>query len=390
MLTVEPDEPVIHDVRVQHAYRTTVTLRNNSRNALELTIRAGSPERWAVAPSTVFLEAGRTMRVDLRLKLTRELRPKRLAGGAGAAADHASGEGTQQAPHRQRDVFHIKTPYFERRFHASFTVADESEPRKEVPIEDRGRSVSFAPSASGGGAGALRDRARSASPRRFRGDDEIARETRRAVSAPRRRPEGQDVARLDRDAAIASRPRSWRDVSLWLVFSDVTLETSEVSPRNKRWTNRRHCDRRGRRAAIACLPARFVRLARLLGAGEHRDGDGGARRAARPEIRGKGGQRGLHRRRRVRTKGVLIHLLFVDTDINTTQLLRVFTCLPPSRRREPRILKYNLKVSRASLFPLALGHDLVHLALLHEMPPLLVHGVKVPDVHGGVVHELGR
>ena len=199
MLTVEPDEPVIHDVRVQHAYRTTVTLRNNSRNALELTIRAGSPERWAVAPSTVFLEAGRTMRVDLRLKLTRELRPKRLAGGAGAAADHASGEGTQQAPHRQRDVFHIKTPYFERRFHASFTVADESEPRKEVPIEDRGRSVSFAPSASGAGAGALRDRARSASPRRFRGDDEIARETRRAVSAPRRRPEGQDVARLDRD-----------------------------------------------------------------------------------------------------------------------------------------------------------------------------------------------
>ena len=155
MLTVEPEEPEIHHVRVQHAYRTTVMLRNNSRNALELTIRAGSPERWTVAPSTVFLEAGRTMRVDLRLKLTRELRPKRVAGGAGAAADHASGEGTQPTPHRQRDVFHIKTPYFERRFHASFTAADESEARREIPIEDRGRSVSFAPSAGGAGGGSL-------------------------------------------------------------------------------------------------------------------------------------------------------------------------------------------------------------------------------------------
>ena len=205
MLTVEPDEPVIHNVRVQHAYRTTVTLRNNSRNALELTIRAGSPERWAVAPSTVFLEAGRTMRVDLRLKLARELRPKRLAGGAGAAADHAPGEGTQQAPHRQRDVFHIKTPYFERRFHASFTAADESEARKEIPIEDRGRSVSFAPGASGGGGVSLRDRARSASPGRGRGDDERRDETRRAVSAPRRRPgaEGHDVARLGRNEISA-------------------------------------------------------------------------------------------------------------------------------------------------------------------------------------------
>ena len=63
MLTIEPDEPVVHNVRLQQAYRTTVTLRNNTRNAMELTIRAGSPERWAVAPSTVFLKAGRTMRV---------------------------------------------------------------------------------------------------------------------------------------------------------------------------------------------------------------------------------------------------------------------------------------------------------------------------------------
>ena len=41
MLTIEPDEPVVHNVRLQQAYRTTVTLRNNTRNAMELTIRAG-------------------------------------------------------------------------------------------------------------------------------------------------------------------------------------------------------------------------------------------------------------------------------------------------------------------------------------------------------------
>ena len=194
MLTVEPDEPVIHNVRVQHAYRTTVTLRNNSRNALELTIRAGSPERWAVAPSTVFLEAGRTMRVDLRLKLARELRPKRLAGAPGAAADHAPGEGTQQAPHRQRDVFHIKTPYFERRFHASFTAADESRARG-IPIEDRGRAYR-SHRARAAAAASRSGTEQSASPGRGRGDDERATRRGTAVSAPRRRrgAEGHDVA----------------------------------------------------------------------------------------------------------------------------------------------------------------------------------------------------
>ena len=176
MLTVEPEEPVIHDVKVQHAYRTTVSLRNNTRNALEVSIRAGSPERWAVAPSSVFLEAGRTMRVDLRLKLTRELRPKRLAGGAGAVGS-SSGD-TQHdgvdtiTQHRQRDVFHVKTEYFERRFHASFTVAgDESGvATKEIQIEDRGRSVSFASGTTGGTSGTAEttDQQRSTSPGRGR------------------------------------------------------------------------------------------------------------------------------------------------------------------------------------------------------------------------------
>ena len=122
MLVVEPAEPCIYNVRLRQAYRTTVTLRNDTRNALELTVRAGSPERWAVAPSTVFLEAGRTMRVDLRLKLAREIRPKKTAGAAVREGDDEGGGAV-----RQRDVFHVKGEFFEQKFYASFVMATQEE-----------------------------------------------------------------------------------------------------------------------------------------------------------------------------------------------------------------------------------------------------------------------
>ena len=196
MLTIEPDEPVVHNVRLQQAYRTTVTLRNNTRNAMELTIRAGSPERWAVAPSTVFLEAGRTMRVDLRLKLTRELRPRRLAGGAGAAPGAVDDNGA----HRQRDVFHVKSPYFERRFHASFVMAtpDEIAAATARDPEDRGRSVSFAPAAPPATARrtlprSVAERSRSASPGMERPSTSRPHlESTRGRSAPPRARPGSD------------------------------------------------------------------------------------------------------------------------------------------------------------------------------------------------------
>lgn len=130
-MVVEPAEPCIYNVRLHQAYRTTVTLRNDTRNALELTVRAGSPERWAVAPSTVFLEAGRTMRVDLRLKLAREIRPKKTAGAAVREGDDEGGGAV-----RQRDVFHVKGEFFEQKFHASFVMAT----REEVAAAERRES----------------------------------------------------------------------------------------------------------------------------------------------------------------------------------------------------------------------------------------------------------
>ena len=136
-MVVEPAEPCIYNVRLHQAYRTTVTLRNDTRNALELTVRAGSPERWAVAPSTVFLEAGRTMRVDLRLKLARELRPKKTAGAAVVAGDDEHGKGV-----RQRDVFHVKGEFFEQKFHASFVMATPEEVAAAERREQDSRSRS--------------------------------------------------------------------------------------------------------------------------------------------------------------------------------------------------------------------------------------------------------
>lgn len=137
-MVVEPAEPCIYNVRLHQAYRTTVTLRNDTRNALELTVRAGSPERWAVAPSTVFLEAGRTMRVDLRLKLAREIRPRKTAG---AAVREGDDEGVGAV--RQRDVFHVKGEFFEQKFYASFVMATQEEVAAAERRESDARSRSI-------------------------------------------------------------------------------------------------------------------------------------------------------------------------------------------------------------------------------------------------------
>lgn len=157
MIEITPREPEIRGVRLHHAYRASVTLRNLTRNALELTVRAGSPERWAVAPASIFLEAGRVMKVDLRLKLVREMRPRRQAGGAGRVGADAADAATQ------RDVFHVKTEYGEQRFHAAFTMATKEEiaaiearekekgPGYHHDEEERARIASPLPTSRGGG-----------------------------------------------------------------------------------------------------------------------------------------------------------------------------------------------------------------------------------------------
>ena len=228
MLTMEPDEPVIHNVRLQQAYRTTVTLRNNTRNAMELTIRAGSPERWAVAPSTVFLEAGRTMRVDLRLKLTRELRPRRPRRRRGRGATRP-GEDDNGA-HRQRDVFHVKSRTSSG-VSASFVMATPDEiaaaTARDPSRTAGGASLSprRAPATRGGVLAPSTERSRSASPADGAASTSRPDESTRGRSAPSS-PPGSDPDGVQTSRAWTRRASTRRPRAL-----DERLETREREAR---------------------------------------------------------------------------------------------------------------------------------------------------------------
>ena len=72
------------------------------------------------------------MRVDLRLKLAREIRPKKTAGAAVREGDDEGGGAV-----RQRDVFHVKGEFFEQKFYASFVMATR---RRSPPLNDANRT----------------------------------------------------------------------------------------------------------------------------------------------------------------------------------------------------------------------------------------------------------
>lgn len=67
-----------------------MTVTNPLDTPLEATIRAGSAERYTVTPSTLQLAGGKSIDVDIRLKITRFGNKKKA---------------TEQG---QKDVFHIK------------------------------------------------------------------------------------------------------------------------------------------------------------------------------------------------------------------------------------------------------------------------------------------
>lgn len=72
------------------AYRQVVTVTNPLDTPLEATLRAGSAERYTITPSTFQLAGGKSIDVDIRLKVTRFGNKKKA---------------TEQG---QKDVFHIK------------------------------------------------------------------------------------------------------------------------------------------------------------------------------------------------------------------------------------------------------------------------------------------
>lgn len=88
-------------------YRQTVTIRNTLNASVDATLRAGSPERWTLAPQHIVLKPLQSLDVDLQLKVLRFAQKRKAV---------------QQG---QRDVFHISAPYFEQKWHATFFLAPD-------------------------------------------------------------------------------------------------------------------------------------------------------------------------------------------------------------------------------------------------------------------------
>ena len=84
-----------------------VNLTNQLSTTVEATLRAGSSDRYTIHPQQVRLKPGQTSEVEIKLKVVRF-----------AQIDKA-------VEHGQRDTFHIKTPFFDQRFTATFFLSKQ-------------------------------------------------------------------------------------------------------------------------------------------------------------------------------------------------------------------------------------------------------------------------
>ncbi len=75
---------------VPQGYVQTVTITNKLGATVEATIRPGSTDRYAVSPSTICLKPGKSVDVDVRLRVLKYVQKKK-----------AVEQGV-------RDIFHIK------------------------------------------------------------------------------------------------------------------------------------------------------------------------------------------------------------------------------------------------------------------------------------------
>jgi hypothetical protein len=94
----------------EQAYTKCVRITNPSAHALTFAVRAGAADRYFVTPShSIRLNGGASTLVEIRLRLTRALHPKRV--------------GTAQ-----KDVFHVQGDMFNQKFFAHYYVAGVTPP----------------------------------------------------------------------------------------------------------------------------------------------------------------------------------------------------------------------------------------------------------------------
>ena len=89
---------------VLQAYNHHIRVRNDLHSAVDATVRPGSPARWTVSPSKFRLQPGHSIDLTLQLQVLK-----------------SSGQRTSYES--QRDIFHIKTPYFEQKYYAVFSTS---------------------------------------------------------------------------------------------------------------------------------------------------------------------------------------------------------------------------------------------------------------------------
>eukprot|EP00891_Asterochloris_glomerata_P000304 jgi/Astpho2/304/Aster-02189 len=93
-------------------YCQTLTVSNHLQATVEAQLRAGSPERYSLSPSSITVKPGQSVTVDVRLRLLRFANKQKAV---------------EQG---QRDIFHIKAStagaaYFEQKFYSTFYLAPE-------------------------------------------------------------------------------------------------------------------------------------------------------------------------------------------------------------------------------------------------------------------------
>jgi hypothetical protein len=84
-----------------------ITIKNRVSSTVEASLRPGSSDRYTVHPQQIRLKPGQSEEVEIKLKVTRF-----------PQAEKAVEQG-------QRDVFHIKTPFFDQKFAATFYLSPQ-------------------------------------------------------------------------------------------------------------------------------------------------------------------------------------------------------------------------------------------------------------------------
>ena len=114
LLVITPNELQFHNVEIGERYQRQLTISNPLSYRVEFTIRPGNTERYEVIPSQIKLDPKSEVSVTVQLCVPRPLKPLKS--------------------HIRKDIFHIKSTFFEQKFHSCFTLKDEVVAPKPVVV----------------------------------------------------------------------------------------------------------------------------------------------------------------------------------------------------------------------------------------------------------------